>query len=56
MTSHLKQLEKANYVTERQVPTIKGPRSIITVTQQGIKVYESTLTQLKKFLQNNDEF
>jgi len=55
LTSHLKQLEKANYVTERQVPTIKGPRSIITVTQQGIKAYKLTLSQLKHFLENRDE-
>ncbi len=50
LTAHLKQLQKAQYVDQRYVITLKGPRVLVDVTQRGLKVYNKTLSQLKHFI------
>ena len=48
--SHLKRLEKAEYITQRDVITRKGPRVLVDVTFKGAKSYKETLANFKHFL------
>ena len=50
LTAHLKQLEKAKYINQYHVPTLKGPRAVVKITQEGIQNYNITLEKLKAFL------
>jgi DNA-binding MarR family transcriptional regulator len=50
LTAHLKQLQKAQYVDQQYIITLKGPRALVDVTQKGIEVYNKTLSQLKHFI------
>ncbi|MFX0185207.1 MAG: transcriptional regulator [Candidatus Hodarchaeota archaeon] len=50
LTAHLKQLQKAQYIEQRHVITLKGPRALVDITQNGIQVYHNTLAQLKAFV------
>ena len=48
--SHLERLEKAEYITQRDVITRKGPRVLVTVTTKGANNYKETLDNIKYFL------
>ena len=48
--SHLERLEKAEYITQRDVITRKGPRVLVNVTTKGANNYKETLISLKSFL------
>jgi DNA-binding MarR family transcriptional regulator len=50
LTAHLKQLEKAKYIGQRHIPTLKGPRAVVNVTETGNDIYNLTLNKLKEFL------
>ena len=50
LTAHLKQLQKAQYIEQKHVITLKGPRALVDITQSGIQVYYNTLAQLKAFV------
>ena len=50
LTAHIKQLEKAQYIEQRHVITLKGPRALVDITQTGIQVYYDTLAQLKELV------
>jgi DNA-binding MarR family transcriptional regulator len=50
LTAHLKQLEKAEYIDQTHIPTLKGPRAVVNVTEAGIEIYNQTLNKLKEFL------
>ncbi|MFX1283945.1 MAG: transcriptional regulator [Promethearchaeota archaeon] len=56
LTAHVKQLQKAQYIEQRYVITIKGPRVLVDVTEKGIEVYYETLTQLKQFIKEAPNF
>ncbi len=55
LTAHIKQLQKAQYIEQRHVITLKGPRALVDVTQIGIQVYYNTLTRLKEFVGTIEE-
>ncbi|MHA1945266.1 MAG: transcriptional regulator [Candidatus Hodarchaeales archaeon] len=48
--SHLERLEKAEYITQRDVITRKGPRVLVNVTTKGANNYKETLINIKSFL------
>ena len=50
ITAHIKQLQKAQYIRQRDVITLKGPRVLVDVTEKGLQVYYDTLIQLKDFV------
>lgn len=50
LTAHIKQLQKAHYIEQRHVITLKGPRALVDITPNGIQVYNNTLAQLKEFV------
>ncbi|MFX0050356.1 MAG: transcriptional regulator [Candidatus Hodarchaeota archaeon] len=50
LTAHIKQLKKAEYIEERHIITLKGPRVLVDVTQKGVEVYSETLAQLRQFI------
>ena len=54
LTAHLKQLEKAQYTEQKHIPTLKGPRAVVSVTESGIESYNATLKKLKEFLTEKD--
>ncbi|MFX1507078.1 MAG: transcriptional regulator [Promethearchaeota archaeon] len=55
LTAHIKQLQKAQYIEQRHVITLKGPRALVDITQSGIQVYHDTLAQLKAFVGKIEE-
>ncbi len=48
LTAHIKQLQKAEFIEQRHVITLKGPRALVDVTQNGIQIFYNTLAQLKE--------
>ncbi|PWI46869.1 hypothetical protein CEE45_14635 [Candidatus Heimdallarchaeota archaeon B3_Heim] len=48
--THLGRLEKAEYITQRDVITRKGPRVLVNVTSKGANNYKETLSNIKHFL------
>ena len=48
--SHLERLEKAEYITQQDVITRKGPRVLVKVTSKGADNYKETLSNIKQFL------
>ena len=52
LTAHLKQLEKATYIKQKHIPTLKGPRRVVSITMIGIQKYNETLLKLQEFLSN----
>jgi DNA-binding MarR family transcriptional regulator len=48
--THLERLEKAEYITQRDVITRKGPRVLVKVTSKGIINYKNTLGNIQHFL------
>ena len=50
LTAHVKQLQKAQYIEQRHVITLKGPRALVDITQSGIQVYYNTLDKMKAFV------
>jgi DNA-binding MarR family transcriptional regulator len=48
--SHLKRLEQAGYITQRDIITRKGPRVLVNVTTKGTHNYKKTLTHFQQFL------
>ena len=50
LTAHLKQLQKAQYIEQKHVITLKGPRALVDITQSGIQVYYNTLDKMKDFV------
>ena len=48
--SHLKRLENAGYITQRDVITRKGPRILVDVTSKGANSYKKTLVNFQHFL------
>jgi DNA-binding MarR family transcriptional regulator len=50
LTAHIKQLQKAQYIEQRHVITLKGPRALVDITQSGIQVYYNTLEKMKDFV------
>jgi DNA-binding MarR family transcriptional regulator len=53
ITAHLKQLEKAKFIEQTHIPTLKGPRAVVNITEKGIDIYNLTLNKLKEFLSVN---
>ena len=53
ITAHLKRLEKANYIKQRDVISREGPRVLVEITKTGIEAYNSTLIHLKDFISNS---
>lgn len=53
LTAHLKQLEKMKYIDQSHIPTLKGPRAVVKITNIGIETYNDTLSKLRSFLKNN---
>ena len=51
--SHLKRLENAGYITQRDVITRKGPRILVVVTSKGAYNYKKTLVNFQQFLAEN---
>ena len=51
ISSHLKRLEKAGYITQRDVITRKGPRVLVDVTSKGANSYKNTLVNFQHFLE-----
>lgn len=49
--SHLKRLEKAEYITQRDIITRKGPRVLVDVTSKGTYNYKKTLANFQQFLE-----
>lgn len=50
LTAHLKQLERAGYIQQKDVISIYGPRVLVNITEKGLKIYDETLLQLKEFI------
>jgi DNA-binding MarR family transcriptional regulator len=50
ITAHIKQLEKVEYINQKHILTLKGPRVLVDVTRRGLSVYNETLVQLKQFV------
>jgi DNA-binding MarR family transcriptional regulator len=50
LTAHLKQLQNAQYIEQRYVITLKGPRALVDVTEKGRLVYYTTLDKMKAFV------
>lgn len=50
LTAHLKQLERAGYIQQKDVISIYGPRVLVNITEKGLKAYNDTLIQLKEFI------
>ena len=49
--THLKRLEKAKYIYQRDIITRKGPRVLVEVTPEGINKYKNTLSNFQRFLE-----
>jgi DNA-binding MarR family transcriptional regulator len=49
--SHLKRLENAGYITQRDIITRKGPRVLVDVTSNGANNYKKTLLNFQNFLE-----
>jgi DNA-binding MarR family transcriptional regulator len=50
ITTHLKRLQDVQYVVQRHIITVKGPRVMVAVTSQGIEVYKDTLGTFRHLL------
>lgn len=50
VTAHLKQLQKVDYIKQKHILTLKGPRALVDATETGIDVYKRTLNQLNQFI------
>ena len=50
ITTHLNRLQEVNYIQQRHVITLKGPRVLVDVTSKGIDVYKETLANFQRFL------
>lgn len=50
--SHLKRLEKAGYITQRDIITRKGPRVLVDVTSKGTSNYKKTMINFQHFLED----
>ncbi|MFX0173565.1 MAG: transcriptional regulator [Candidatus Hodarchaeota archaeon] len=50
LTAHIKQLQKSEYIEQRHIITLKGPRVLVDITQKGLVVYSETLAQLRQFI------
>ncbi|MHA1977490.1 MAG: transcriptional regulator [Candidatus Hodarchaeales archaeon] len=48
--THLERLEKAEYISQRDVITRKGPRVLVKVTSKGANNYKETLSNIQQFL------
>lgn len=46
--THLKKMEEHNYIKIRKVVTPLGPRTVVELTDKGLKAYEKLLTELRK--------
>ncbi len=55
LTAHIKQLQKAEFIEQKHIITLKGPRALVDVTQKGIQIYHNTLTQLKEVVGKIEE-
>jgi DNA-binding MarR family transcriptional regulator len=50
LSNHLERLASAGYVRIRGVPTLKGPRTIVEITQKGIETYEKYLDAIRAII------
>ncbi len=50
LDSNLRALREAGYVEVRKIPTLKGPRTMVTLTQLGRKRFEETVDILERII------
>lgn len=48
LSNHLERLAAAGYVKIRVVPTLKGPRTVVEVTDKGLETYRKYLALIEK--------
>ncbi len=53
--THLKKMEEQNYIRIRKVVTPLGPRTIVELTDKGLKAYEKLLTELRKVVLSTEK-
>lgn len=51
LDSNLRRLRERGYVSSRKALTLKGPRTIISITERGINEYAKLVEGLKQLLQ-----
>ncbi len=50
LSTHIRKLKEAGYVESRKVVTLKGPRTLLTITSEGIKAYVRHVEKLRKLV------
>ncbi len=52
LDSHLRRMEARGLVLRRKTLTLRGPRSLVRLTGEGRRAYESLASKLKKLLED----
>ena len=52
LDSHLRRMEARGLVVRRKTLTLRGPRSLVRLTGEGRRAYESLASKLKKLLED----
>ncbi|MCE4611416.1 MAG: transcriptional regulator [Desulfurococcales archaeon] len=50
LDSNLRALREAGYVEVRRIPTLRGPRTVVSLTQLGRKRFEDTVEALERLV------
>ncbi|RLF04434.1 MAG: transcriptional regulator [Thermoprotei archaeon] len=51
LDSKVRSLEERGYVTTRKVLTLSGPRTLVELTEEGLKEYEQLSRELRRLLE-----
>ncbi len=51
LSTHINRLKKSGYVRNFKVITMAGPRTLVEVTEKGLKAYFEYVEKLKKILE-----
>ena len=50
LDSNVRRLREKGYVKTLKVPTLKGPRTLVVLTERGVEEYEKLVKQLRTLL------
>ncbi len=50
LSTHLRRLEEAGYVEHKKVLTLKGPRTLVSLTPEGARAYVEHVEKLKSVI------
>ncbi len=50
LDSNVRRLREKGYVKTLKVPTLKGPRTVVALTEKGVEEYEKLVKQLRTLL------